>query len=297
MGTTKTLAIVFSFFILILGLSSIYIVTEGENALLLRFGKIVNNSEGTAEIKKPGIHFKLPVVYTARIFDVRLQTLDIEKSRIVTEEKKDVLVDYFVKWRINNLQRFYTSTDGRVIRAQTLLEQKLNDSLRAEFGKRNISEVVSGERADIMGILQKAANESAAGLGIEVIDVRIKRIDLPEEVSHAVFDRMRAERQRIANEHRAEGKAEANAIRAKTDADVTVILATASSDAKKIRAKGDMESAMIYANAYDKDAEFYAFYRSLEAYSNSFQDKDFIVLGPNSQFFKYFNKSQNKNNG
>lgn len=294
MSTIKTSSIVIALFAFILLMASIYQVNEGQRGLLLRFGKIVENEQGTADIKTPGIHFKLPVIYTARLFDVRLLTLDIQSSRIVTEEKKDVLVDYFVKWRIKDLEQYFISTDGREIRARTLLEQKLNDGLRAEFGKRNISEVVSGERRDIMSILQKAANESSKSLGIEVVDVRIKRIDLPEEVSHAVFDRMRAERQRIANEHRASGKAEANAIRAKTDADVIVILAKAGADSKKIRAKGDMEAATIYAEAYNKDAEFYAFYRSLLAYSNSFQDKDFIVLGPNSQFFKYFNKAADK---
>jgi modulator of FtsH protease HflC len=295
MSTRKTAIIILAFLALIVVISSVYQVNEGQRAILLRFGKVVNDAQGQVAITKPGIHFKIPVVQQVRIFDIRLQTLDIQSSRIMTEEKKDVLVDYFIKWRIRDLKRYYTSTDGRSIRARTLLEQKLNDGLRAEFGKRNISEVVSGERSDIMSLLQKAASESARGLGIEVTDVRIKRIDLPEEVSHAVFERMRAERKRIANGHRAEGRAQANAIRANTDADVTVILATATAKSKKIRSRGDMEAALIYAKTYSKDAEFYAFYRSLLAYSNSFQAKDFIVIGPNSQFFKYFQQSLKKN--
>lgn len=276
--------------------SSIYIVTEGQHGILLKLGKIaIDSTTGKASVKDPGIHFKFPFINQARIFDTRLQTLDIESSRIVTEEKKDVLVDYFVKWRISNLPLYFTRTGGNVFRAETLLQQKVNDGLRAQFGKRNIREVVSGERADIMSILQKQANESAQSLGIKVIDVRIKRIDLPTEVSNAVYDRMRAERERIANQHRADGRSSAEAIRAEADAKVTVILARANSESKKVRGQGDGKAAGIYSQAYTKDPDFYAFYRSLNAYRKSFNNKkDILVLKPDSQFFRYFNSANKK---
>lgn len=296
MAPFKTFSFAAIILILLLALSTIYTVREGQDGLLLRLGKIVENPEtGKADVKTPGIHFKWPIVNSVRLFDTRLQTLDIKSSRIVTEEKKDVLVDYFVKWRIKDLAMYFTRTSGYESRAQALLEQKVNDGLRAEFGKRNISEVVSGERSDIMAILQKQANESAGSLGIEVVDVRIKRIDLPTEVSNAVFDRMRAEREQIANEHRAEGRAKAEALRAAADADVTVTLATAESQAKKIRGDGDARAAKIYADAYNKDVSFYAFYRSLLAYQQSFNKKsDIMVLHPDSDFFRYFNQPKAK---
>lgn len=293
MKSFNAFAVVGLLVLLLLGFSSVYIVNEGQQAILLRLGKIVHDSKTQQPaVKGPGLHFKWPFINMARIFDTRIQTLDIDSSRIVTAEKKDVLVDYFVKWRIDNLPQYYTSTGGNEFQAETLLEQKLNDGLRAEFGKRNISEVVSGERTDIMAILRTYANKSAKGLGINIIDVRIKAIDLPSEVSTAVYERMRAERERVATEHRADGKAAAEAIRAKADANVTVTLAKASSDAKRIRGSGDALAAKTYADAYSKNAEFFEFYRSLNAYRDVFNNKkDIVVLQPDSQFFKYFNKA------
>ncbi len=281
---------------LFVAFTSVYTVREGQHGLLLRLGKLsVDSKTKLPRVYNPGLHFKLPFVNSARIFDTRMQTLDMKSSRIVTAEKKDVLVDYYAKWRIADLARYFTSTGGNELRAETLLEQKLNDGLRAQFGKRNISEVVSGERTDIMETLQQQANASAKSLGIKVIDVRIKRIDLPDEVSSAVYERMRAERERVATEHRAEGKSKAEAIRANADAKVTVILATARSHAKKVRGKGDAQAARIYANAYSKDADFFAFYRSLIAYRHSFaKRRDMLVLKPDSQFFRYFNDAEGK---
>lgn len=276
--------------------SSMYTVMEGQQAILLRLGNIVTDpATGQAYVKGPGLHFKLPIITQVGIFDTRLQTLDIKSSRIVTAEQKDVIVDYFVKWRINNLALYFTRTGGNADQASLLLEQQLNDSLRAQFGRRKISEVVSDDRATIMDTLSKQANASAARLGIIVIDVRIKRIDLPTEVSSAVFDRMRAERERVAAEHRATGKANAEAIEANADGQATIIVAQANMQAATLRSQGDGQAAKIYSDAYNQDPAFFAFWRSLQAYQEIFRknETNFLVLKPNSQFFKYFQGETN----
>lgn len=292
MLTDKKLGLSLCIVVLILLYSSLFIVSESQGALLLRLGKIEVDQKGQAIIKTPGLHVKIPLINQVWRFSTRLQTLDIQSSRIVTAEKKDVIVDYFVKWRISNPALYYTRTSGNAIQAQVLLEQQLNDSLRAEFGRRTISEVIADDRASIMEALNQQANLSAKTLGLQIVDVRIKRIDLPTEVSAAIFDRMRAERARVATEHRAQGKAKAEAIRANADAEATITVATALADAMRIRGESDAQAAQIYANAYNKDPAFYAFYRSLLAYKKSFANKqDILILKPDSQFFKYFNGS------
>ncbi len=279
--------------IVVLGIvySTFYTVTEGQNAILLRLGNIETNANGTPCIEGPGLHVKIPLITQARIFDTRLQTLDIKSSRIVTAEQKDVIVDYFVKWKISNLALFFTRIGGDPTQANVLLEQQLNDGLRAQFGRRTIGEVVSDDRASIMDTLSQQANATAQRLGIDVVDVRIKRIDLPSEVSTAVFERMRAERERVATEHRATGKANAQAIRANADATATITVATATAQAANLRSQGDAQAAIIYANAYSKDPDFFAFLRSLQAYKVVFakDQNNILVLKPDSQFFKYFN--------
>jgi len=293
MRTTKGFEIGLIIFAAILILSSLFIVREGQQGLLLRLGKIEVKADGQAKIFNPGLHFKLPFITKVKIFDVRLQTLSPELSRIVTAEKKDVLVDYYVKWRVNNLPLYFTRTNGDFKEAEVLLEQQINDGLRAQFGLRTIQEVVANERSNIMDVLRNKANHKAAEFGVDVIDVRIKGVDLPTEVSSAVFQRMRAERERVAAEHRSEGKAKAEAIRAQADANATVILAKAKSQAIKLRGEGDAQAAKIYAEAYSKDPKFYSFYQSLLAYGNSFTKKqDVLILSPDSQFFKYFNNIQ-----
>ncbi len=268
---------------------SFYVISEGQKAILLRLGEIVTDQKGQAVVITPGLHAKVPFLYQVKKFDTRLHAWDIQSSRIVTAEQKDVMVDYYFKWRIINPALYYTRTGGNVQQAQLLLEQQVNDSLRAEFGRRTISDVVSDERTNIMAALAQQADKNARRLGLTVIDVRIKRIDLPGEVSAAVYQRMRAERERIATEHRAEGKAEAEAIRAKAEANAIVILATARAEAAKIKAEGDGQAAQIYAEAYSKDPGFYAFYRSLLAYKKTFANKsDVIVLQPDNAFLKYF---------
>jgi membrane protease subunit HflC len=293
MKVTHTFLSIILLLLAITAYTSLYTVNEGEQALLLRLGKIVTNSKGEPRTFGPGLHWKTPFITQVKIFDMRLQTLDIKSSRIVTAEQKDVIVDYFVKWRISNPGLYYTRTGGNAEQANILLEQQLNDGLRAEFGKRSISEVVSDDRTTIMDALSQQANLNAQRLGIQVVDVRIKRIDLPTEVSTAVFERMRAERERVAMEHRSTGKANAEAIRANADANVTITVATAKEAAAKIRSQGDAQAAQISSDAYSQDTGFYAFYRSLLAYKKVFsnQKNNILVLKPDSQFFKYFNES------
>ena len=290
----KLIVILFAVLMFLLS-STAFIITQGQQAILLRLGVIVKNNSGGVKILDPGLHFKIPLIYQKRLFDTRLQTLDIQSSRIVTAEKKDVIVDYYVKWRISNLALYYTRTGGNRTQAILLLEQQLNDNLRAEFGKRTITDVISDDRVDIMENINKQVNLTAKNLGIDVIDVRIKRIDLPMEVSTAVFERMRAERERIATEHRAQGKAQAEAVRATADANVTLTLAQATAQAAQLRSEGDAQAALVYTTAYTKDAGFYEFYRSMSAYQAIFNNKnDLLVVQPQGEFFRNFIHPQTK---
>lgn len=295
MSYAKKIFLLIFVIILLSFFACFYSVKEGQRALLLKLGEIVTDSSGQPLVIQPGLHLRIPFINRVRTFDVRLQTLNAQSSRVLTEEQKYVLVDYYVKWRIADLPLYYTRTGGFADKAETLLQQKVNDALRAAFGKRTITEVVSGERGNVMDLLKQKADESAEGLGIEVIDVRVKRIDLPEEVSDSVFDRMRVEREQAATKHRSDGKAKAESVKAGADATVTVILAKAREKAAKIQAQGNAKAAEIYANAYKKDASFYALYRSLQAYKNVFISKnDVLLLKPDSQFFKYFNNTQRR---
>ncbi|MBB72065.1 MAG: protease modulator HflC [Legionellales bacterium] len=281
--------------ILILLFGCLYTVHEGTSALVLRFGKIDEDKQGNPVVQQPGLHGKLPLVDRVYRFDMRLQTIDVQSSRFLTTQQKNVIVDYYAQWRISDLPLFYKRTGGDMQRAETLLEQQLNDGLRAEFGRRTLSEAVSDDRAVMMQTISDKADQSANRLGIEVVDVRIKRIDLPDNVSAAVYARMRVERERAATEYRAVGKAQSEAIRANADAEATVKVATAQASASKVRGQGDAEAAKIYADAYGKDASFYGFYRSLLAYTNTFNQKnDVMLLTPDGQFFKYFNSASGK---
>ncbi|MDF1645504.1 MAG: protease modulator HflC [Legionellaceae bacterium] len=290
MKATKIVLMSVALFVLVLLLGCLFTVTQGEQGILLRLGKLVRDS-GTDNIKVlgPGLHAKLPFVETTRIFDTRIQTLDIKSSRIVTKEKKDVLVDYYVKWRIVDLSRYFKATSGNQFKAETLLEQQLNTSLRAQFGKRTISDVVSGGRDDVMEVLRDGAEKGASRLGIHVVDVRIKGIELPANTSNAIYQRMRADMQKIANRHRADGQAESEAIQAGADAKVTVTLAKARSDGERIKAVGLADAAKTYSEAFAQNQEFFGFYRSLKAYEGSFSNKDsMLVLDQSSAFFDYF---------
>ena len=265
--------------------SSIFTVDQRQHAIVFQLGEVRD------VISKPGLYFKWPMIQNVRYFDKRILTLDTsEPERYITSEKKNVLVDSFVKWRIVDPRLYYVSVAGDEERAKTRLFQTVNAGLREEFGKRTVHDVVSGERNKIMEEMREKADLDARKIGVQIIDVRVKRVDLPTEVSESVYRRMEAERKRVANELRSEGAAEAEKIRAGADKQREVIIAEAYRDAQRRKGEGDAKAAATYAQAFNQNPEFFAFYRSLEAYRNSFQSKnDILVLEPNSDFFKYMN--------
>ncbi|WP_115717382.1 protease modulator HflC [Gallaecimonas mangrovi] len=291
----KKLLFIVVVLVVLLGYSSMFVVSEGQRALVLRFQRVNTDASGQAVVYKPGLHFKAPFIDSVRRLDARIQSWEGEQDRFVTSEKKDLIVDSYVKWKIQDFGKFYDSTNrGSMINAETLLKNKINNGLRSEFGTRTITDIVSGERSEVMADALKQVKESAKELGIDVIDVRVKQINLPTEISNSIFDRMRAERNAVAKKHRSEGKEKAEEIRADVDAKVTVLLADAERKSRTIRGEGDATAAQIYAKAYDKDPEFFAFIRSLEAYKKSFTGKnDVLVLKPDSDFFRYM-KSPDK---
>lgn len=267
--------------------NSFYIVSQTERAVLLRFGRIVEPDV------KPGLHMKIPYVNSVRKFDARLLTLDTTTSRFLTLEKKALMVDSYAKWRVDDAERFYTATSGIKQIADERLARRLEAALRDQFGKRTLHESVSGQRDELMAQVTTSLNRAAQQeLGIEVVDVRVKGIDLPREVNRSVFERMSSEREREAREHRAKGKELAEGIRADADRQRRVLLAEAFREAEELRGDGDAQAAAIYAAAYGQDQEFYAFHRSLQAYRESFSSKeDVLVLDPKSDFFRYLEKS------
>ena len=274
---------------LLLTVSSVFIIYEGQRGIVFQFSKIKRDA-ATDEmmVYEPGLHFKIPFIESVRKLDARIQTLDEAPDRFVTAEKKDLMVDSFVKWKIVDFSTYYLRTSGSVDNARVLLKQKVNNGLRTEFGNRTIKEIVSGDRSTIMSKALESASSSREDLGIEVIDVRIKAINLPIEVSNSIYERMRAERTAVAKEHRSQGQEQAEIIRATIDAKVTIMVAEAKKNSFIVRGEGDADAAKIYSNAYQKDAEFYAFYRSLEAYKNSFNSKnDIMVMKPDSEFFRF----------
>lgn len=276
-------------------LSSLFVVDEGERAIVSRFGKVLKD-DGITRVYEPGLHFKIPAIDKIKLLDSRIQTLDGAADRFVTSEKKDLMVDSYVKWRIKDFEKYYLSTNGGIkANAESLLQRKINNDLRTEFGRRTIKEIVSGSRDELQLDALKNAEESAKDLGIQVVDVRVKQINLPANVSNSIYQRMRAERQAVAKEHRAQGKEQAEIIRATTDANVEVQIANAQRKALTIRGEGDALAAKIYADSYSKDAEFYAFIRSLEAYRKSFNNNsDVMVLEPDSEFFRYMKSETGK---
>ncbi|NLO80003.1 MAG: protease modulator HflC [Xanthomonadaceae bacterium] len=262
---------------------STYTIDETQVGLKFRFGRIVETDI------PPGLHFKVPIMHTVRRFDARIHTLNEEPARFLTSEKKNVIVDAFVKWRIRDAARFYTTVSGDPNNANQRLSEIIRSGLRTEFGKRTIQEVISGERSRIMTVLTEHTIEAAESLGIEVVDVKIQRIDLPSDVSESVYRRMAAERERVARDFRARGAEAAERIRADVDRQRTVILAEAYRDAEQIRGQGEAQAAEIYAQAYQQDPEFFSFYRSLTAYRKSFgAGNDVLLLSPESSFFRYW---------
>lgn len=269
-------------------LSSVYIVDQRETGIKFKFREIVESNI------QPGLHFKIPFVNTVKTFSNQILTLDANPEQFLTSEKKYVVVDFFVKWRIADTATFYRSTGGgQISEARRLLEQIMKDGLRNEFSRRSIEQALSEERGAIMQGLQGKSNDVSKQLGINIVDVRVSRIDFPDTVSKSVFERMRSERKQVAQDFRSRGQEEAERIRAKADRESTIIEANAYSDAEKVRGEGDAKAAEIYATAYQKDAEFYAFYRSLKAYRGSLgKSNDVIVLEPDSEFFNYFKQSE-----
>lgn len=269
--------------ILVVMAMSMFTVDQRQYALVFQLGEVKR------VIDEPGLYFKVPMVQNVRYFEKRIMTMDnAEPERFITSEKKNVLVDSYIKWRIVDPKLYYVSVSGDESRAKTRLNQTVNAGLREEFGKRTVHDVVSGERTKIMEQMREKADSDARTIGVQIVDVRVKRVELPTEVSDAVYRRMEAERKRVANELRSEGSAEAEKIRADADRQREIIIADAYRDAQKIKGEGDAKATSIYAQAFGQNPEFYAFYRSLEAYRGSFKNKsDILVVEPNSDFFKY----------
>ena len=275
--------------IIILGLllialwASTFYVRQTETAIVFQLGDIKRSA------LSPGLHFQIPFINNVKKFDARILALDANPEPFLTSEKKNVSVDFFVKWRIEDVGQYYRATQGDRVRAEGRLTQIVKDGLKNQFGIRTIQEAISGERSDIMDILQVQSNKSAGELGIRVVDVRISRIELPDEVSESVYRRMRAERSRTAKDFRARGQETAERIRADADRQHTIIQAEAYRDSEKVRGEGDAKATARYAEAYNQDPEFYSFTRSLDAYRRTFQNKgDVMVLEPDSEFFQYF---------
>ena len=275
--------------LIILTLST-FTVDQREHAIVFRLGEIVSVKD------KPGLYIKAPLIDNVRFFEKRIMTYDPPQSdRFITSEKKNVLVDSYIKWRIIDPSQYYVSVNGDERQAERRLSQTVNDGLRAEFGKRTIQEVVSGERSEIMDILKERADRDSRTIGIEIIDVRLRRVDLPKEVSESVYQRMNAERKSVANELRSQGFADSEKIRAEAERERDIIITEAYRDAQKVKGEGDAKAARIYANTFSKNKEFYDFYRSLEAYRKSFSGKeDIMVHDPNSDFFKYLRGPRKK---
>ena len=290
MSRKSLFTVIFIFAAIIVGSNSLYIVNEFERAVELRLGKV---SDGDVS---RGLHLKVPFIDSVKKFDGRILTLDADAERFLTLEKKSMQVDSFAKWRILDVKKFYTATNGEIERARSLLSQRINEELRNQFALRSLQEVVSGQRDELMLAIKDELNKfSDTSLGIQVVDVRVKRIDLPKEVSGPVFQRMRAEREREAAEHRALGEKQAKITRADADRRATVELAKGYRDSEKLRGEGDATASETYASAYNKDPEFYAFVRSLQAYRATFaQKQDVMLVDPKSDFFRYLNSTTGK---
>lgn len=290
MSTKAFFSLITLALVLVVGLSSFYIVNQYERAVVLRFGGLVQ-----ADVQ-PGIHFKVPLTDKVRRFDGRLLTADMIPESFFTIENKRLVVDSYIKWRIKNVETYYKATGGDERIAAERLSQRVADGLRNQFGRRTLHDVVSGKRDELMAELKVTLNESAnASLGVEVVDVRVKRIDFPPEVSKSVYDRMAADREKEAREYRSQGKEQAEVIKAEADRQRVVLEANAYRDAERLRGDGDAKAAAIFAGAYNKDPEFYAFVRSLNAYRTSFNSaSDVMVVDPKSEFFNYLKNSQGK---
>lgn len=283
----NTFLLVFSALIIGIGFNSFYIVNEKQNAIVLQFGEAVRSDIPV------GFHFKLPIIQEVKKYDARIQTLDEEPDRILTVESKYLLVDSFIKYKISDVLTFYKANNGSFNSLNSLLGQRSEFVLKNNFGRRTVKEVVSGERDELMSIMLNSLNDSVADLGVQIIDFRVKRIDLPSNLSNSVYERMRTERNRLAEELRSEGKEIAREIRAVADKDKVVILAEAYKKAELLRGEGDAEATRIYAEGFSQDPEFYEFTRSIKAYVETFESKsDMMLIDSNSEFLKYLNQKE-----
>ena len=269
--------------IVVVGSAALYTVDEREKAIVFRFGEIIRSND------EPGLHLKTPFINSVSKFDARIQTMDAAPEQYLTIEKKNLVVDSFVKWRIRDVAQFFVTVRGEKSAAQRRLSQRVNDALREEVGRRTVQEVISGDRATIMELVRRAVDEQAREIGGEVVDVRLKRVDWVPEISERVYRRMEAERSRVAKELRAKGAEEAEKIRADAERQREIILAEAFRDSEHIRGEGDAQATRIYAEAYGQDEEFFSLYRSLNAYKQTFgSESDLLVVEPDSEFFQYF---------
>lgn len=274
----------------VLAFETFYFVDEREKAIIFQFGRIVESRD------EPGLHFKKPFINSVQFYDARIQTMDADPELYLTGEKKNLVVDSFAKWRIRDVAKYYVTVSGLASNARARLAQRVNDSLRQEFGKRAVKEVISGDRAEIMELVRRAVDSEASEFGVEVVDVRLKRVDLDPEVSERVYSRMEAERARVAKELRAKGAEAAERIRADADRQREITVANAYRQAEIVRGEGDATATLTYATAFGRDTEFYKLYRSLNAYRNTFQSKeDLLILEPSSEFFRYFKSEQQPN--
>ena len=276
--------------VLLLASGTLFTVDQRQNAIVFQLGEVKE------VITRAGLHFKWPLIQNVQVFDMRILTFDdAEPQRFLTSGNRPVLVDSFVKWRISDVSLYYISVQGDELRAMTRIRQTIAGSLREEFGVRTLHDVVSGQREDIMSRVRTKTDQDLKRIGVEVVDVRLKRVDLPQEVSESVFGRMQAERKRIANELRSTGGAEAERVRADADRQREIITAEAYRDAQRIKGEGDAKASAIYANAFSQNPEFYSFYRSMEAYRLAFRGKnDLLLLEPTSDFFRYLKDSQGR---
>ena len=267
-------------------LSATYTVDEREKAIVFQFGEILRSDD------EPGIHFKMPFINNVRKFDARIQTMDAEPESYLTEEKKNLIVDSFVKWRVKDAFTYYTTLGGLPSNARNRLSQRVNDALRSEFGKRSVQQVISGDRVEIMKVVRESIDQETSGLGLEVIDVRLKRVDLDITISESIYQRMEQERSMVAKQLRARGAEAAERVRADADRQRQIILANANRDAQQIRGLGDATATAVYADAFGQDREFYRLYRSLGAYRATFNSTaNLLVIEPKSEFFRYFNNA------
>lgn len=281
-----TLIVVIAIFLM-----SLFVIPEGERGIVTRFGRLIKDNNEITRIYEPGLHFKMPMFDRVNVLDARIQTMDDQSDRFVTSEKKDVIIDSYVKWKIKDFGQFYLATGGgNILTAESLLQRRVSDGLRAEIGSKTVKEIVSEKREQVMATVLLDSQEGTGDLGIEVIDLRIKKINLPEEISESIYRRMRAEREAVARKLRSQGREKAEVIRAQSELEVATIIAEADKTAQITRGDADAKVAKLYADTFSKEPEFFSFIRSLKAYENSFNSKnDILVLDPKTDFFKYMN--------